>query len=348
MRRGRKPACPRASDWGAGGHPGEDWRVRRSIRLSPSCCEEYDFTAQGTPLRAHLSGSYRSDRHGASSLRVTSLKLANLRAIESAEFRFKPGFNLIVGVNGVGKTSALDALSVCLSAVVKRANNLRSRVEAFSVEDIRIGADAMTVDCDVEIGGQAHSCLLHRPRETSVGSEGKAGMPREQSRRTPAVAGFIDPPSPVSGDEPDGRPLAVSFSTKRAVPWERAPGKGVASGGVAAAFADAFVDRELRLGEFGAWLRGQESIRKERPASSRVLSACEDAVTRFLPGYANLRLGGEDKSQILIDRDSVTVPVQRLSDGERGMLSLVLDLTRRLAQATRTWSTRPLKRKRSS
>ena len=28
---------------------------------------------------------------------VTRLKLANLRAIETAEFRFQPGFNLIVG-----------------------------------------------------------------------------------------------------------------------------------------------------------------------------------------------------------------------------------------------------------
>ena len=43
-------------------------------------------------------------------MRVTSLKLANLRAIEAAEFRFQPGFNLIVGVNGVGKSTVLDAL----------------------------------------------------------------------------------------------------------------------------------------------------------------------------------------------------------------------------------------------
>ena len=48
---------------------------------------------------------------------VTRLKLANLRAIEAAEFRFQPGFNLIVGVNGVGKTTVLDALAVCLTAI---------------------------------------------------------------------------------------------------------------------------------------------------------------------------------------------------------------------------------------
>lgn len=53
-------------------------------------------------------------------MRVTALKLANLRAIGAAEFRFQAGFNLIVGVNGVGKTSMLDALRVCLSAFAKQ------------------------------------------------------------------------------------------------------------------------------------------------------------------------------------------------------------------------------------
>ena len=36
-------------------------------------------------------------------MEITSLKLTNIRSIETAEFRFKPGFNLIVGVNGVGQ-----------------------------------------------------------------------------------------------------------------------------------------------------------------------------------------------------------------------------------------------------
>ena len=267
-------------------------------------------------------------------MRVTSLKLTNVRAIETAEFRFQPGFNLIVGVNGVGKTSVLDALSVCLSAVVKQANKLRGRSRVFSIDDIRIEADALTVECGVRIGEQEHSYLLHKPRETSVPQKAKVGMPREQVHDTPGRSEFIgDAPAAMPGDEPGGRPLAVLFSTNRAVPSERTPGKGAASGGVATAFANAFVDRKLRLGEFGAWLMVQESMRSERPAAGRVLAACEDAVTRFLPGYANLRLRGKSRSQLCIDRDSTTIPVWQLSDGERGILALVLDLTRRLAQA---------------
>ena len=108
-------------------------------------------------------------------MRVTALKLANLRAIETAEFRFQPGFNLIVGVNGVGKTSVLDALRVCLSAVVKQANKLRAPVESFTVDDIRVGADALTVECGVQIGDdREHRYLIHKPREIecAAGEEG--------------------------------------------------------------------------------------------------------------------------------------------------------------------------------
>jgi predicted ATP-binding protein involved in virulence len=265
---------------------------------------------------------------------VTRLKLANLRAIEAAEFRFQAGVNLIVGVNGVGKTSVLDALGVCLSAVVKRVNKLRGRVEAFDLDDIRIGAEALTVECDVRIGTQDFTYLIHKPRAASAPQEKKAGMPREQVHDTPEKAEFLgEAPPPLTGAEPGGRPLAVLFSTNRAVPSERAPGKGVAAGGVAAASADAFANRELRLGEFGAWMKVQESMRGERPAAGRVLSAVQDAVARFLPGYSNLRLDGADRPRLSIDRGATTIPVRQLSDGERGTLALVLDLTRRLAQA---------------
>jgi predicted ATP-binding protein involved in virulence len=265
---------------------------------------------------------------------VTRLKLANLRAIEAAEFRFQSGINLIVGVNGVGKTSVLDALSVCLSRVVKRANKLRDRVEAFDLDDIRIGTEVLTVECGVRIGTREYTYLVHKPRETSAPQEKKAGMPREQVHDTPEKVEFIgEAPSPVTGAEPGGRPLAVLFSTNRAVPSERATAKGVAAGGVAAAFADAYANRELRLGEFAAWMKVQESLRSERPAAGRALAACQDAVGRFLPGYSNLRLAGEDRPRLSVERGAKTIPVRRLSDGERGTLALVLDLTRRLAQA---------------
>lgn len=265
---------------------------------------------------------------------VTRLRLAGVRAIEAAEFSFQPGFNLIVGVNGAGKSTVLDALAVCLSAVTKQANKLRSPVEAFTLRDIRMGAAALTVECGVRIHEREHSYLVHKPRESSVAQKSKVGMPREQVHETPGKAEFLgNAPSPASGAEDGGRPLAIMFSTTRAVASERAPSKGAAAGGIAAAFADAFASRELRLGEFASWIRVQQAMRKENPAASRTLAAFDEAVVRFLPGYGNLRLDGNDGQQLWIDRGNIAIPVRQLSDGERGTLALVLDLTRRLAQA---------------
>ncbi|WP_313953015.1 ATP-binding protein [Accumulibacter sp.] len=98
-------------------------------------------------------------------MRVTVLKLVNLRAIEKAEFRFQPGFNLVVGVNGVGKTSMLDALRVCLSAFAKQANKLRAPVESFTVDDIRVGADVPSLECPAQVWAGGHRHLIRKPRE---------------------------------------------------------------------------------------------------------------------------------------------------------------------------------------
>jgi hypothetical protein len=262
-------------------------------------------------------------------MKVISLKITNLRVIDAAEFRFQPGFNLIVGVNGVGKTSVLDALGVCLSAIARHSNRLRTQANSFSFDDIRIGADALTVECCVQIGDARYVFLIHEPRETSGSQEKKAGMPREQVHDTPKKAEFIgDVPKLATGDEAGGRPLAVLFSTRRSQPSERAPSKKMASGGIAAAYTDAFANRELRLSEFAAWMRVQLALKAERPEAVRVLDAFENAVNRFLPGYSNLRVEGDDKPKLLIDRgQTTTFETKYLPDKEKSQLDTALKWT---------------------
>lgn len=268
-------------------------------------------------------------------MKVTRLKLANVRAIKEAEFHFQPGFNLIVGVNGVGKTSVLDALGVCLSEIVVHANQLRLRPDSFTSKDIRIGANTLTLECGVAVGKDEHAYLVHQPRSTSVAREKGVGKPREQVHETPERREFIgEPPAPTTGKEKEGRPLVILFSTTRAVPSDKQPTKGRSSGGIAAAYAEAWSSRELRIAEFADWMRVQQTLKGENPSAKKVLAAFERAVKRFLDGYSKIRVEESDDSyELVINRGKTTIPVRRLSDGERGTLALVLDLTRRLAQA---------------
>ena len=196
-------------------------------------------------------------------MRVTRLELANVRAIEAAEFHFRPGFNLVIGVNGVGKTTVLDALAVCLSAFVRRANKLPRYQVRFDLIDIRMGASALDVVCQIEDGPERarYGYALHKSRESAVSRKKGAGMPREQVHDTPDRAEFVggSPPA-ASGSEPGGRPLAILFSTSRAVPYEGTPPRSAAAGGVKAACSGALSSRGLHLAEFEAWMRVQEAL----------------------------------------------------------------------------------------
>lgn len=285
-------------------------------------------------------------------MKVTHLKLTNVRVIGSAEFRFHPVFNLIVGVNGVGKTTIIEALAFSLSEIIKRITKFRIRMESFDMDTIRIGADSMDIECGFEIGELQDIYRIHKTRKGSV-SQRETGKPREQVHATPDKAEFANDiassirygrSNPVVDGKVVGRPLAVFFSTNRAVPSERKPSGTVASGDVTAAFAGAFSRRELLFGEYAAWMRVQQTLSRERFSAKCTLEFLEDTVMRFLPGYENLRLSEKNDRTLLIDQCTTTLPLllnrnivtlkaRQLSDGERGLLALVLDLTRRLSQA---------------
>ena len=231
-------------------------------------------------------------------MRVVRLTLANVRRIKAAEFCFQPGFNLIVGINGVGKTTVLDALAVCLSDVVGHVNKLQKYRKLFSSDDIRIGTDALDIFCDVEdMKGVRYSNVFHRSRKTIE--------PRKKVRGTSEWAGFAEDTPPFATDnEPERHPLAVLFSANRSNQFER----------------------------LSAWIRSRWTLNAECTEDRRALEVINNAVTRFLSGYGNLRPDEHGKS-LLIDLDGTTLPVKLLSGGERSMLAMVLDLTRRLAQA---------------
>ncbi|MDE0024897.1 MAG: ATP-binding protein [Spirochaetaceae bacterium] len=192
-------------------------------------------------------------------MRVTGIKLANVRSIKKADLSFQPGFNLVVGDNGVGKTTLLDALASCLFEFERVYNNSDAGApRPFGDDDIRVEAESLDVECNIEAAGSYHF-VMHRVR----------GQNAERPLRNtfvgawpPADPGVYGRWAETDGIEMDGRPLAVMYTTARAVASETRPKLPI--GGVSRAYDGALTDREVRLGYFASWMKVRQTFDVER------------------------------------------------------------------------------------
>ena len=285
---------------------------------------------------------------------VTGLKLASIRAIETAEFRFQPGFNLIVGVNGVGKSTVLDALRICMSRILPSTTESRAKAMSFAMGDIRSGFPFLDAELSWTIGVDEFRFTRRQWRETFaaddvenlkklrrevLNSERLRNRARNLLRELEESHGVSDSdafaPSKAelkrAAHAASVAPNCVFFSTNRSVA-SNAKAKSRAARGKAAAYAEALVPRPMYVAQFADWMRVQKTLTKEQNAVERNLRVLQSAVDRFLPTYENLR-PYERSSRLLVDQGGIPVDVVQLSDGERGVMALVLDLARRLSQA---------------
>jgi predicted ATP-binding protein involved in virulence len=124
----------------------------------------------------------------------------------------------------------------------------------------------------------------------------------------------------------------IHYSTARSLMNELAERRS-AAGTSQLAYVNALQSNALSLRQFADWMRAQIELASERPASRHLVDGIGTALERFLPGYSNLRPSAESTSRVQIDINGTTLDVRQLSDGERSVLALILDIAKRLAQA---------------
>jgi predicted ATP-binding protein involved in virulence len=257
-------------------------------------------------------------------MKLKHLSLTNIRGFNHAEFSFEPGMNLIVGINGVGKSTVLDSLCFLLSQALIGLHGYGIYMR-FSSTDLRNNSGSLSAEVRFDIADRNFKYSIHGPHGKDI------------------VAVALDPKIDL---DKNSQSLAVYYSQRRALASNKKFTRIKKNS--AAVFIDALDHRELRLTEFADWWLAQTALNREKaPNAQRHLDALNTAVTSFIDACTNVRVEREtyvyenkngkqtEKStaNLFIDKAGVTLDPQQLSDGERGMLALALDLTRRLSQA---------------
>jgi predicted ATP-binding protein involved in virulence len=274
-------------------------------------------------------------------MKIDQLNLTQMRAYEQAEFHFQSGMNLIVGINGVGKSTVLDALRLMLMRTLPRLTGIKIRPENFESTDITNDRSALTIELQLDNMGYMLNHLIYQPRKQIIDMS-EEGAVREQvlepkerddlsyfdeKGRLQPIESPKDIPMHIRSDM--GQPLAVYFSTRRSLSSEaQGTPSERSAGGSALALADSLRSRELRIREFTNWWRVQEEI-----GTPERIEALKQAVIRFLDGFTNVQVIRDPEPTLKLYKRDTALTARQLSDGERGILTLVLDLARRLSLA---------------
>jgi predicted ATP-binding protein involved in virulence len=302
-------------------------------------------------------------------MKLERATLANFRGFDQIDLQCERDATVIAGVNGVGKSALLSAIVKAMSLALPRITPSKEKVIGLADTDIKASKEGLSLsvvlncakaNIHVDIArstgidaAQAEELTKRRDelrfatRETKKGSKEEQDLEDEIRRIEMKLSPVEDVPTvrilplhPETSQEEiiaqlrsePSHPICVYYSTSRflsRLPPSMPKTKAIH---IATAYSKALEQLEVSLNDFANWYRVlAEGNQPQRAA--RMFQQLEAAIATFLPEVSSLSLHSERPPRFSIQKNGSTLFLDQLSDGERGLLALVFDLTRRLAIA---------------
>lgn len=273
-------------------------------------------------------------------MQVNHLTLTNVRAFQQAEFEFQPGMNLLVGVNGAGKSTVLDVLRRMYAKWLP--GSTKDPIGWSRNEDITIGQPFMTITAQLDFYGQPLTYNYQLQREAvAPNPDAREGQVRDSTYDVSEIDELRDKDNRIVSGlyfNPAEPPLVVFFSPHRSVSDTK---RKTSRSKRDRANNLALEPRGLNVQELAQWWLVQESLRAERSGQVSLFGeiqfnlnhALNSALHGFLDTYGDVYPVDEPKPTLQIKKGEMVLDILQLSDGERSMIAVVIDLARRLALA---------------
>ncbi len=267
-------------------------------------------------------------------MKIQTFELVNFRGIANMSIGFTQQTTALVGVNGVGKSSVLDALAIALSNLTARVTGQATKARSMSQDDIRLGSDYARLLVSADLGEDSATVwavALNRNagKHTAERSSDLTALNARAELFKYRLLHSEGEGLPIS------LPLAVYYHVHRAV-WDVPIGtKGTNKATPGDAYIDALGYGRTDFRGFFTWFRNQEDAENERIRDMPTyrdmgLSAVRLAIEQFTQ-FTELRIRRKPALRMTVNKAGTELNVLQLSDGEKCMLALVGDLARRLS-----------------
>lgn len=263
-------------------------------------------------------------------MRIHNLYLENYRGIRNIELDFRGKSTVFYGINGSGKTSILNCISLLLSYVVNRAvSNQFKQSIAITRNDVRFGSSVTQLGCQFDISDEIMMGYAFQYRkETSS----RLIRKKELERLSAAFyAAYLE-------DDDSNIPVFSYYGVNRAVLDIPLRIRTKHEFGRLATYQNC-LNSKTDFRTFFEWFRNQEDFenqikieKKDFTYTDRSLEATRRAITSMLPELSNIRISRKPL-RMCATKYGKTLSMEQLSDGEKCALAMFGDLARRLSIA---------------
>ena len=263
-------------------------------------------------------------------MRIKQLKMQSFRGIGDLTIDFdEKEPTVFIGINGVGKSSILDAICLLLSYFMHWIGGTvdSENVKTFNEFDIANKNIITKLDIKISYRGE-DSWTIYRERD---GVTKVSGHEKRQNACDGIWRHWYNEPQ-------YNIPLIVYYPTNRAVididlevPIQ-SEFKQIDS------YDKALAGGRISFSHLFQWFRNREDIESELRLENnpdyrdKQLEAVRQAISSLIPNFTKLRVR-RSPLRMTLQKDGEELIVNQLSDGEKCLLAMVGDLARRLAIA---------------
>ncbi|EFC90928.1 MAG: AAA family ATPase [Synergistota bacterium] len=257
---------------------------------------------------------------------LINLTLNNFRRYEKAHFCFHPKMTILVGENGKGKTTILDAIAVMLGTYFQ-GSKIKTGQSTVKKDDARL--------LSVELGGQfnlepqddvfiqARSTIRNETIDWIREMGDRGGKAKDI-----VSIGTQDRKKAVKG-EPIDLPLYLYYGSGRL--WDIH--RNVKTGKPGSRL-DAYrfcLDPKSDQKAFEEWFKKLTLAELQKKNSFKGLQTVRNTVLRCIPNSSDFYHDVE-RDELIIVTDEGPMPFDHLSDGYRNMVAMVADIAHRASR----------------
>ncbi len=273
-------------------------------------------------------------------MRLHKLELENFRGFESLTLDFHPEVTVLVGANGSGKTTVLEAVATALTNLLlpDKAWDRSEGVRTILATDYRSGTSGSSLVLSLEHGGR--NVGIESKLEAIFDASGRV----KDSRLSYHTSNYLHLFYEAAGSR-KSVPIFCYYDVERHARDSTPRSRDTVFRTPRDAWNDAW-NAKAGFHEFFQWFRELEDMENAERVDApefldRQLDAARRAVESLLPGYSRPRIYrarqsepvGINRPVLTLEKAGRTLAFDQLSHGERVLVALAGDIARRLAIA---------------